>query len=309
MTFTLEDVFSSIFRVADTLPMDSLSKSFRFGEHKSQFRGDGYDFDRITEYDPQVHSISQIDWRFMARDKVFVREFRVTKDFPVVVMADLSTSISAGPADRQHKERMILETFGDMGLACFHAQDPVGLIGFAEDVVFHQPPKVSEDNIFYMIEELYKFFDGLSSDGKEKLDRRQTDFYNAFDFLMKMYANIKCLVIVVSDFIGLENLPDTRMLEDVSAQHETVFVFLDDPREFDAGRGLGYVRMKDIESAEQAVVAKRKMQELKTAIRRKRKESREKLREIGVDSVVLEYGKHFQRLCKFFINRQEIFRS
>ncbi len=308
MTFTLEEVFSSIYRAADTLPIESLSRSVRFGEHKSQFRGDGHDFDRISEYDPTIHSLAQIDWRSMTKDKVYVRESKVTKDFQVIVLGDLSTSMASGVNDKQHKERMLLEVTGDVGLACFHAQDPFGFIGFAEDIIFSEPPKIGEDNVFYLVEQIYEFFDGLASDGRGKLVRQKTDFYKAFDFIMRTYVNTSCLIVVVSDFIGLENLPDLKVMEDVAAHHELVFIFLDDPREF-AERGPGYLRMENLETEEQTIVSRRKMIELNAELRRERKKTREKLREIGIDSMVLEFEKHFQRLYRFFLNRQEIFRS
>lgn len=309
MTFTLEEIFSSMYRAADTLPIESLSKNPRFGEHKSQYKGDGHDFDRMTEYDPQVHTVSQIDWRSMTRDKVSVRESRVTKDFPVLVLADLSTSMAFGVKDLQHKERMLLETLGNIGLACFHAQDPFGLMGFAEDIIFDEQPKVGEDNIFYLIEQLYKFFDGIASDGKGKLERHRTDFYKAFDSVMRKYANTNCLIVVISDFVGLENLPNLKIMEDVAAQHELVFIFLDDPLEFEASKGSGYLRMESLETSEEVMVARRKMPELSAKIRQMRRSTRERLREIGIDSMVLEYGKHFQRLYRFFLTRQEIFRT
>ncbi|MBI2065412.1 MAG: hypothetical protein HYT62_05195, partial [Candidatus Yanofskybacteria bacterium] len=282
MAFTLEEAFSSVYRAADTLPIGLPSRSIRFGEHRSQFKGDGHDFDRIVEYDPQVHSIAQIDWRSMTKDKVFVREARVTKDFSVIVMADLSTSMTFGVSDRQHKERMLLEVFGDIGLACFHSQDPMGLIGFAGDIIFNETPKVGEDNVFYLMEQLYRFFDGLSSDGLGKMDRHKTDFYNAFDFLMRTYANTNCFVIVISDFIGLQNLPNFKVLEDVLSSHEIALVFLDDPSEFghEVEFRLGRVRMQNMETGDRTTVARRQMRSLGLAIRRQRKETREKLREI-----------------------------
>ncbi len=307
MVFTLEDIFSSIYRVADTLPIESLAKSTRFGEHKSQFKGDGHDFDRMTEYDPQSHVISQIDWRAMTRDKVYVRESRVTKDFSVLVLADLSTSMTFG-VESQDKERMLLEVFGSLGLACFHSQDPMGLIGFAEDIIFDEQPKVGEDQIYYLTSQLYDFFEGLDSDGRGKLNRKKTDFYKAFDFIRRTYANKQCFVVVISDFVGLAELTSLEFLNDVTSHHEVVFVFLDDPHEFDFG-GLGYVHQEDIETGRMRVVSRLKNRQMELEIRGRRKQFRQSLQEVGIDSIVLEYGKHLERLYRFFVGRYESFKS
>lgn len=307
MTFTLEEVFSSVYRAADTLPIGSLSKSAHFGEHKSQFKGDGHDFDRIVEYDPAVHSISQIDWRSMTRDKVYVREFNVTKDFDVRVVIDLSTSMTFG-TDQQHKERMLHEILLSIGLACSHAMDPMGLIGFAEDIIFDEEPRVGENQAHYLTSQLYDFFDGLQSDGRGKLDRKKTDFYNVFDFIQRTHTYKTSFLIVISDFIGIEDFQNIEVLNDITSQHEAAFIFLDDPLEFNID-GLGYIKQEDMETGRTYSVSRSKSRKLGLEIRKKRKQFRKKIQEAGIDSIVLEYGKHLQRLFRFFIIRHELLRS
>lgn len=310
MTFTLDDIFSNMYRVADTLPVEDFSRSTKFGEHRSQFRGDGHDFDRVVEYDPQIHSLSQIDWRSMDyKRRVYVRESRVTKDFPVVLMGDMSISMLFG-VDAQHKKRMFLEVMGDIGLACYHAQDPMGFIGFAEDIIFDEEPRVGEAQLYYLIGETYNFFEGITEDGRGKLGKSITNFHNAFDFFSRKYANKQCLLIVVSDFIGVEDIVKSPVLQDVANQHEVVFVFLDDPLEFTINQGPGSLRIENIEDGEQLIVSRRNLSKIGADIRRARKKMREEnLKELRVDSIVLEYGKHFQRLYRFFIGREESFRA
>lgn len=310
MTFTLDDVFSHIYRVANTLPVEDFSRNMRFGEHRSQFRGDGHDFDRVVEYDPQVHSLSQVDWRSMDyKRRVYVRESRVTKDFPVVVMADLSTSMLFG-VDAQNKERILLECMGDIGLACYHAQDPMGFIGFTEDIIFDEEPRIGEGQLYYLIGEVYNFFEGSTEDGRGKLGKHVANFHNAFDFFSRKYANKQCLLIVISDFIGMEDVVKSPVLQDVTSQHEVVFVFLDDPLEFTINHGPGSVRIENIEDGEQLIIARRNLEKIGTDIRQTRKKMREEdLKALRIDSIVLEYGKHFQRLYRFFIGREESFRG
>jgi uncharacterized protein (DUF58 family) len=308
MKFSLEEVFSNLYRVANTLPIESPSLRTKFGEHDSPFRGEGYDFDRIVEYDPTVHSLSQIDWRSLTRDSVLVREYKVSKDFPVTILGDVSASMLFG-IEHQSKEKMFLEVIGDIGLACFHAQDPMGFMGFAENIIFDEEPKVGEDNIYYLLEQLYEFFDGLASDGKGRLLKKKTDFYNAFDCLINKYGDTRHFIVVISDFIGLEKLPSLQILEDAAAHHEIVFIFLDDPQEFGAVKGPGYVRIEDMETGKQNIVSRKRFHKMGANIRQQRRKLRDSLQEIGIDSMVLEYGKHFQRLHRFFDARYEMLRS
>jgi len=308
MTFSLDEVFSSIYRAANTLPIDTFAKSIRFGEHKSRLRGEGHDFDRIVEYDPQAHSVSQIDWRSKDfKGQVYVRESRVTKDFPVIVMADLSSSMLFG-IDQQYKERMLLEVVGDIGLAAFHSQDPLGLIGFAENIIFDEEPKVGESHVYYLLSELYEFFQGISSDGKGKLNKLRTNFYEAFSFFLRKHTNKQCFLIVISDFITADDIVGSEILKDIAAQHEVVFIFLDDPTEF-SDRGLGHVQLEDMETGKQIVIPRRKLKVIRDRSKFQRKETRRQLNNLGIDSIVLEYGKHFQRLHRFFISRYESLRA
>jgi len=310
MTFRLDEVFSSIYRAANVIPVEGFSTRMRFGEHPSQFRGDGHDFDRMVEYDPTKHSLSQIDWRSIdSKKRLYVRESRVTKDFPVLVLGDVSTSMTFG-VDNQHKERLLLEVIGDIGLAAFHSQDPMGFIGFAESAVFDEEPRIGEDNVYYVIEQVYDFFKGLRSDGRGKLNRRKTDFQHVFDLVNRKYANSHCFIAVISDFIGAESLASSQVLRDLADRHEVVFIFIDDPEEFNVGGKLGYLRVENIEKeGDRAVVLLRKMPQIGLKARQRRREFRKVLESLRIDSIVLEYGKHFSRLHRFFLARQESFRA
>ncbi len=306
--FSLADVFSSIERLENAIPVEGLSNRIRFGEHKSLYKSDGYDFDQIREYDPEEDSIFDIMWNFVGFDgKLFVRKARAAKEFVAVIMADISTSMASG-VGHQAKERMLLESVGNIGMTCSHGQDPIGLIGFAEDIIFDEEPRRGSEHTDYLIEELYNFFQTILSDGRGEIDRRKTDFYKAFSFFSKRYADNRCFLVVISDFIGAEEIVNSPILKDVAGQHEVVFVFLDDPAEFKISRGSGYIRQEDIETKQEYIIKRNKLAELELELRKKRKQMKVDLGNLGVDSMVLEYGKNFQRLLRLFMARQESFR-
>ena len=151
MTFSLNDVFSSIDRVADTLPVENLSSRIRFAEHKSVFRDRG-EFYQFREYDPEMGDlVSDIEWRMTGPDgKLHVRVGIPIKEFEAVIMADLSSSMMF-QIDYQYKERMLLEAIGDIGLTCVRGQDPLGLLGFAENIIFDEESKAGSDHTEYLI--------------------------------------------------------------------------------------------------------------------------------------------------------------
>ena len=120
--------------------------------------------------------------------------------------------------------------------------------------------------------------------------------------------------------LGSESDSDAAFLKDIAAQNEIVFLFLDDPAEFSftswlgrlLGQWPGYLRMTDIETGREAIVPFRQMKKIEQEIRAERKRVRNHIKDLGIDSMVLEYsdsGKHFQRLYRFLLHRQEMIKS
>lgn len=312
MQFDLNDIHSSIHKAANALPISTPASRVRYGDHTSRFKGQGPDFYQIVEYDSEEHAIDQIQWHLTDPDgTVFVREAKITKDFAVVIMADLSTSMMFS-ANYPFKLRLLFETIGNIGLTCSHAQDPMGFIGFAEDIIFDERPKVGEGSVYYLLGELYKFFEGIEGDSRGLLKRGETNFQKAFEIFASKYINKHCCLIVISDFVGAEEFFTSRMLHDVSNQHEIIPLFLDDPNEFSINRMFGYLRTTSIETGETIVVPLRKIIKIGQEIRQRRKEMRKCLKDFGIDSMVLEYtakGKHYERLYRFFLHRQEVIKN
>lgn len=306
MQFALEDVFSSIDRVANALPIASAATRIRFGEYSSIFRGRGPDFYQIVEYDPEEHEVDQIQWHLTDPDgTIYVREAKITKDFEVVVMADLSSSML-------FKLRLLFETIGNVGMTCSYAQDPLGFIGFASDIIFDEIPRIGEGAVDNLLEDLYDFFEGLEKDGKGPL-KGETDFAKVFEFFSSRYANKQCFLVVISDFIGAEEFVRSQLLKDVASRHETVFLFLDNPAEFNTRGWLWRrLKMRNVETGRDGIVSLRDMKKLEQSIRAERKRMRDYLNDLRIGEMVLEYsgkGKHYERLVRFFLERQEMIKS
>lgn len=314
MEFTLNDVFSSIHKTANALPIGNPAHRIRFGEHPSRFMGHGPDFYQIVEYDHEKHTVNQIQWHLTdPYGTVFVREAKVTKDFETIILGDLSASM-------MFKLRLFFETLGNIGLTCSHAQDPMGFIGFADNIIFNERPKVGEDQVYYLLEKLYKFFEDIEKDGRGPIIRKGTNYQRIFEYVAAKYLNKHCFIIVLSDFIGAEEFFDSQILKDVASQHEVVFLFLDDPSEFKVTSwlsrrlkiGFGYLRLSNIETGGKVTISLRKYIKIGKQIREKRKEARNRLRDARIDSMVLEYtknGKHFERLYRFWLQRQDLIKT
>src|SRR3989338_3765459 len=308
MAFSLGDIYRNVRRVASVWPIDFKLENISFGEHSTRRIGEGIDFGRVTTFDPTVHSPFQINWLTtnpFDEDELYVRENIETKEATFLVACDLSTSMMFSVGDQQHKERMLLEVYGDCALTCLRAQDPAGMVAFANDILFYDSqPRKTEDAIHYNIAQMYEFFSQVRTGGRGKLKRSETDYLRLFEFIRSHYSNRKIYIIIISDFIGIEK-HDPEFIREFIGDHEVSFIYLDDPDEFRVRSNSGYIWHEDIETGEQIIINANDLPEIETEIRAVRSRYRDLCDEQGIHSIVLEYGdredlrKYVERLVRF----------
>lgn len=308
MAFSLEDVLRNVHRVASVWPIDFKPENISFGDHSTHRIGEGIDFGRITQFDPTVHSLFQINWLAINpfdEDELTVRENIETKEATFLIACDLSTSMMFSVGDQQHKERMLLEVYGDCALTCLRAQDPAGMVAFANNILFHDSqPRKTEDAVYHNIFRMYEFFSQVRTGGRGKLKRSETDYLRLFEFVRGHYGNKKIYVIVISDFIGIEKY-DPEFIREFMGDHEVSFIYLDDPNEFKVNSNSGYIWNEDIETGEQVMISTDDLSKIETETRVARGKYRDLCDTQGIHSIVLEYGdreelrKYVERLVRF----------
>lgn len=307
MDFNFNDILSALTHIRGGMPLARLSKRVRLGEHRSVFFGPSDDLFDIQEYDEDRDPPNQIIDSLYDPDEdiIWARKNIEPHEIKVNFFVDLSSSLDAGL--KFHRRKMLLETIGYIGITAARYQDPVGLIGFTDKIVLNMRPRCGKNNFYYLLKTVYDFLEEHNPDNLN-LPKRRTDFSTMLDFIRRSFDK-PCFIPVISDFVGFEKLINSPLLKIVAARHELLFIFLDDPKEYYSGSGIGYLRTRDIETGEEVVIRRRKMLEIEKEIRAKRKELRRKLRRIGIDSRVLEYGKHFNRLRRFFMARHKYLRA
>lgn len=308
MAFSLDDVYKSIRRVASVWPIEFRPDNTCFGEHRSLKIGEGIDFARITEFDPMTHDPFRINWLAIDpfdEDEFYVRENIETKEATFLIACDLSASMMFSVGDQQHKERMLLEVYGDCVLTCLRAQDPASLVAFANDILFYDSqPRKTEDAIYYNIAKMYEFLSDVRTGGLGKLKRSQTDYLRLFEFIRNHHSGKKIYIIVISDFIGIEK-HDPEFIREYIGDHEVSFIFLDDPNEFKIKSKRGYVWKEDIETDRQVMIRVGDLPEIEAETRAARGRYRDLCDMHGIHSIVLEYGereelrKYVERLVRF----------
>ncbi len=303
--FNFNDILSSLNHIRGGIPALRLSSRIRLGEHRSLFFGPSYDFFDIQEYDPERDPPNQIINSVVGPDEdmVYARRCIEQHEVKVMIMTDLSSSVDAGIA--LIKRRMLLEAVGFVGVTSTRYQDPIGLVGFTDKIVLDMPSRCGSNNFYHLLKNIYDYLGNPHDSANKKV--RKTDFFLALDFIRRT-QNKRCVIPVISDFVGFDKAADSHLLRAISSKHELIFIFLDDPLEFLSATGWGYIRIKDIETGTESVVSRRRLVNIEKEIRAKRRELRIKLRRLGIDSVVLEYsdkGRHFNRLSRFFLARHK----
>jgi len=273
------------------------SQRIRYGVHQSVFKGRGLDFYQTREYDPMRDSLHQVlQYNFSDPDKLYVLEAIEEKEMPVILVIDLSSSMSFG-IERSSKRRILFDVAGSIGLTATKDQERVGLIGFTDRIVLFHPSSVGFRHVYYLMSNVYDFL----SDPRAFFGQK-TDLAVAIQFLAKRLSR-SSLVFIFSDFVNWEHVADLAVLRSARAKHELVFVILDDPEEFNV-KGGGSILMRDMEKNERFRVPVRSLPKVREEILACRHEMMGKLKKLGIDSLELVYGDHMEKLVGFLSERR-----
>lgn len=296
---TLQEVFAEMQALPGGVGTRRRSSSPFAGEHRSKFLGRGLDFYKKVPYEPSRHSVDQIDW-FDTKDptQIFVREALLLRENKVLLVLDLSSSISFG-VQESVKERLMLVSAGTVGLTAAHNHDKVGMLGFADRLIFDEPLRGGEKRLYYLIRQVHSFFAS-----QEEGARRGTDFNPILKLLINRFSG-SCTIFLFSDFVGCETIADSPLFGMAAAKHELVCVILDDPEEYSVRGRFGTVTIQDRETGELTKVPVRHFRRVKDEMFRRREAMRDSFKRLGVESLVLTYGSHLSQLAAFLGERRK----
>ena len=300
----IEEVFARFRDIKHGIKTRKKSTSIQYGEHKSGFKGAGYDIVGVEQWRPG-QPLKDIAWNISLRtypEKLFKIERMEPKELRTLLVVDLSYSTLFQIKQESNKALLMLDLLGNIGLTRANLRDPVGLLGFSDQIEMFLKPKLGSSQVFHMAQQI---FEKLALQ-REFPTRRRADFSVPFKF-MASRLKMRHSVIVISDVVDMLNdhaSVDFSLLRMLGSKHDMMFFVLDDPEEFRVRSPLGYIRISDMETGKQTVISARKA----GAIRRKIEESRATLQyelkhRCGIDSVVLTPDGHAQELPKFLISR------
>jgi uncharacterized protein (DUF58 family) len=230
-------------------------KEFTLGDHASVFKGAGFNFVGIRDWQPGDR-MSSIDWAQSSLTNfspLITREFEQDSNAVIVAVADASLSTRCG-AGGELIATAISRAVAATGLSAMFFQDQFGLVTFDDrfERVAEARPRVGRSHLLYCLD-LYR------KGGAAHAEREARDVILAIESQVRRSS----LVPVLSDFL----LPGiTEVLDDLSklnAVHD-VFLLMADARFAYAmpGVGDGWVEVFDVESGRTRVLSRRELARL-----------------------------------------------
>lgn len=313
----LEEIYSRIAATREEIFRGKI-KSYSFGEHKSRASSQGIDFKEINEWNRR-EPLRRISWPLSFASwpkKAYKLEMVDPRNAPLILLADISPSMLVRISEEANKARLLLELIGTLGSSAEYLKDPVGFCCFSDKVEFYLRYKIGRGNLFNGIKLIFdrlKELDETIASGRYRAAPNKTDVNQALYFIS---ARIKrqCSIVILSDFSdvisGRVEL-DMPTLQALSARYgwNVIAVFLDDPLELDWQSSGGTVRTRDIESGTMETIRAGRIKGFRAEVETKRERLMARLKESGVDSIILAYGEngeHHTELAGFLSKRKRM---
>lgn len=217
-------------------------RNLRVGAHRSRLRGAGFDFEEHRLYRPG-DDVRAIDWNVTARmNAPYVRHTHAERELDVMIAVDVSRSMELGSSHASKKEALAVIT-ASLLFSALSDQINTGFLAFADRVVAFSPPRRARADAWTILE---RFWALAPQPGP-------TTLLPAVRTLVTMLKRMT-VVFLVSDFMTDEEGFASADLRVLAARHDVVAVVPEDPAESSLPGGLGYLRLRDLESGREATV-------------------------------------------------------
>jgi uncharacterized protein (DUF58 family) len=234
-------------------------KEFTLGDHASVFKGPGFNFVGVRDWEPGDRT-SSIDWAQSSLTNfspMLTREFEQSSTATTVTVADASLSTRCGVRGTA-VAAAIARAVAAVGLSAVLCQDMFGLITFDGD--FHQlavaRPRIGKPHVIYCLD-LYQY-------------RRALDVGAApADVTVTIARHLRktSLVPVISDFLFADAPRVIKELALLNAQHDVFLVMADARFAYELPPvSAGWIEIFDVETGAARVVSRREARRLAARI-------------------------------------------
>lgn len=208
----------------------------RVGAYQSPLRGPGFDFDEHQPYRPG-DDVRRIDWNVTARlGAPFVRHTHAEREMNVMVVMDVSRSMSLGSSGYSKREALTYIT-GSILFSAIADQINTGFMAFADRVLLTARPRRTRDAAWGLLQQAWDLTPSS----------RRTLMVPAVRELTTALKRMS-VVFIVSDFVTDDRVLESSELTQLAAHHDLIAVVPEDRAERALPPGGGYLRLRDLES-------------------------------------------------------------
>jgi uncharacterized protein (DUF58 family) len=230
-------------------------KEFTLGDHASVFKGSGFNFVGIREWEPGDR-MSSIDWAQSSLTNfspLITREFEQDSNAAIVAVADASMSTRCG-VDGTLIATAIARAVAAAGLSALFFQDRFGVVTFDDrfSQVAAARPRIGRSHLLYCLD-LYRGSVGGTAEA------------GAHDVILAIESQVRkaALVPVVSDFLFPEVRRVLDELSKLNAVHDVFLLMADARFAYDVPAVAdGWVDVFDVETGRTRVLSRREVRRL-----------------------------------------------
>ena len=200
------------------MALSVLTEAKVMSRYRRLFKGRGLDFEDFRNYTTNDDA-SEIDWKASKRaNQLVIRQYKEERDMKVFFLVDVSNSMLFG-STKKLKHEYAAELVAALAHFVLESGDKIGMIMFTDKVVKFVDCAKGRTHYYALLKRLLT--PGMYGGGY--------NITNALKFLSNTVRE-KCLVFIVSDFIGMERGWDTA-LKNVSGKFDGVAIKIRDPRD------------------------------------------------------------------------------
>jgi len=234
-------------------------KEFTLGDHASLFKGSGFNFVGVRDWEPGDRT-SSIDWAQSSLTNfspMITREYEQPSNATVLAVADASLSTRCGT----HGTRIaaaIARSVAVIGLSAGFFQDLFGLLTFGDD--FQQiaavRPRIGRPHVIHCL-------DRYQEQSTPDTSATAGDFGTTIATHLRRTA----LVPVISDFLFADAERVISELSRLNAFHDVFLILVDVRFAYDLPDvRAGWVEIFDVETGDTRILSRRELQQLTSRI-------------------------------------------
>jgi uncharacterized protein (DUF58 family) len=253
-------------------------KEFTLGDHASVFKGPGFNFVGMRDWEPGDRA-SSIDWAQSSLanfSPMVIREFEQPSNAAIIAVADASLSTRCGTQGTPIAAA-IARSVAAVGLSAVFFQDLFGLITFDEQFrqVTAVRPRIGKPHVLHCLDRY-----------QDHMDAEMPGPPGDLGAVVEAHLRRASLVPVISDFLFADAGRIISQLSRLNAVHDVFLIMVDVRFAYDLPDvHAGWIEIFDVETGKTRVLSRRELRQLVVRIEEWQENIRTLARDADLDLV------------------------